>query len=217
MSLSLPEPEVSLGAGLLLGVKQALGTDLEADFRTAGIIHIVVLSGYNLMLVGIFISFLLSFFLSQRPRLICSMVAIVIFAILVGLSATVVRATIMALLMLFAGTSGKRYLVLRALMFAGLVMLLINPLLLVHDVGFQLSFMATLGLIVIAPLLQDKLASLPWQRVIKEYLLPTLATQIMVLPILLYQIGQFSVGCHITTFYSNALLICLTTQKSRNI
>lgn len=193
LSLSLPEPEVSLGDGLLLGVKQALGTELESDFRTAGIIHIVVLSGYNLMLVGLFISYLLSFFLSQRPRLICGMVAIVLFAILVGLSATVVRATVMALLTLLSGVIGKRYQVLRSLLFAGFIMLVINPLLLVHDVGFQLSFMATLGLIVISPLLQKKLSKLPLQGIIKNYLLPTLATQIMVLPILLYQMGQFSV------------------------
>ena len=193
MQTYVPEPEVGLGAGLLLGVKSGLGDELEDDFRTTGIIHIVVLSGANIMLVVIFVMYLLALILPVRPRAVAGIVAIVLFALLVGLSATVVRASIMAALILCALLFGRRYDIMRALCLAGLCMVMINPLILVYDVGFQLSFLATLGLIVVAPQFETMLAGVSsWFR-LKEFFVATMATQIMILPLLLFQIGQFSV------------------------
>lgn len=192
IQLAIAEPEVGLGAGLLLGVKSSLGDELEDAFRATGIIHIVVLSGANIMLVVLFVMYLLSLFLPVRPRVIVGIITIILFALLVGLSATVVRASVMAVLVLLALGLGRHYAILRALFFAGFCMLLINPLLLVYDVGFQLSFLATLGLIVAAPQFETMLASVPSPFKIKDYFLATMATQIMILPLLLYQIGQFS-------------------------
>ncbi len=88
MQSFIPEPEVGLGAGLLLGVKSSLGDDLEDDFRTTGIIHIVVLSGANIMLVVLFVMYVLGLMLPVRPRALVGIIAIVLFALLVGLSAT---------------------------------------------------------------------------------------------------------------------------------
>jgi len=187
----IPEPEIGLGIGLLLGVKSALGDEIETDFRKTGIIHIVVLSGYNVMLVVAFILFFLSFLLPIKWRLVFGLLAIVCFALLVGLSATVVRASIMAGLVLFAQSFGKKYDVLRALFIAGLIMLLINPYLLIYDIGFQLSFMATLGLILVVPHFESTVVNKKLVSV-REFFLATLATQIAVLPLLLYQIGEIS-------------------------
>lgn len=193
MQTYIPEPEVGLGAGLLLGVKSGLGEELEDDFRTTGIIHIVVLSGANIMLVVIFVMYMLGLVLPVRSRAVVGVVAIALFALLVGLSATVVRASIMAALILLALLLGRKYDIVRALVFAGGVMIMINPLLLVYDVGFQLSFLATLGLIVVAPQFETILSGVsPWFR-LKEFFIATLATQIAILPLLLFQIGQFSV------------------------
>jgi competence protein ComEC len=189
----IPEPEVGLGAGLLLGIKSSLGDELEDAFRTTGIIHIVVLSGTNIMLVVIFVMYVLALFFPVRPRAVIGMVAIILFALLVGLSATVVRASIMASLILLALFLGRHYVIMRALFFAGALMLLIDPLLLVYDVGFQLSFLATLGLILVAPQFELFLSGVSSKFKLKEYFLATVATQIAILPLLLYQIGQFSV------------------------
>ncbi len=189
---TITEPAVGLGEGLLLGVKQALGEDLEDAFRETGIIHIVVLSGYNVMLVVAFVMYVLGYFLSLRPRIVVGIVAIVMFALLVGLSATVVRASIMASILLIAQATGRMYLVLRVLFFAGFVMLLFNPLLLIYDVGFQLSFLATLGLILLAPILEQYFSKVPSFAGMRLFLVATIATQIAVLPLLLYQIGQLS-------------------------
>jgi competence protein ComEC len=189
---SLGEPYAGLGAGLLLGVKQALGDELEASFRTAGLIHIVVLSGYNIMLVVAFVMYLLSFFFRKRMRIIVGMVAIVGFALMVGLSATVVRASVMAVLLLTAEAFGRTYDVTRSLLFAGAVMVFLNPYLLLYDIGFQLSFMATLGLVLFLPRFEAMVAE-GGSITIREYLFSTVATQIAVLPLLLYHIGEVSI------------------------
>lgn len=187
----IKEPDAGLAEGLLLGMKQSLGDKLEKAFRQSGIIHIVVLSGYNVMLVVAFFSF----FLKRLPRLwrlLLGLIVISSFALLVGLSATVVRASLMAVLVLIANTFSRSYDVMRALFFAGFVMLVLNPYLLLYDISFQLSFMATLGLILIAPRLETRLAEGHWFGA-KEFLLATVATQIAVLPLLLYHIGEVSI------------------------
>jgi competence protein ComEC len=191
LKLVIPEPQVGLANGLLLGVKSALGVDLEEDFRRTGIVHIVVLSGYNVMLVVAFIMFCLSFLLPFRLRIGVSILTIIAFALIVGLSATVVRASVMVVIFLISQVLGRRYDVFRSLLLAGTIMVLINPYLLIYDIGFQLSFMATLGLILIVPELES-LSITKDKFGLREYLLSTVSTQIAVLPLLMYHIGQVS-------------------------
>lgn len=188
----LSEPQSGLGIGLLLGVKRALGEELEEAFRRSGIIHIVVLSGYNVMLVVAFVLFILGTFLPFTARAVFGIIAIVLFALLVGLSPTVVRASIMAVLVLLAPLLGRRYDLLRALVVAGWGMILINPYILLYDVGFQLSFLATLGLILVAPQFELLLMKAPNTLKVREFFIATLATQVAVAPLLLYQIGELS-------------------------
>jgi len=189
----IAEPYAALANGLLLGMKEGLGESLERDFQKAGLTHIVVLSGYNVMLIVSFVTFLLAFVLPPRVRLVVGLVAIVSFALTVGLSATVVRASIMAALFLIAQTLGRSYDVLRALLIAGMVMVLINPYLLIYDVGFQLSFMATLGLILALPYFKAPGQPETIGLSIKGYFVSTIATQIAVLPLLMYHIGEVSI------------------------
>lgn len=191
LDLVFTEPAGALADGLLLGLNQGLGDKLETDFRRSGIIHIVVLSGYNVMLVVTFVMFLLAFLLSPKWRLLAGLLAIVSFVLIVGPSATVLRAGIMASLLLVAQTFGRTYDVLRALLIAGFVMLFINPYLLLFDIGFQLSFMATLGLIAALPWFDAK-AQPELLTSVRGYVVATVATQIAVLPLLMYHIGEVS-------------------------
>lgn len=188
----VPEPYVGLGEGVLLGVKRAMGKNLEETFRETGIIHIVVLSGYNIMIVVQSLLFVLSFFFFSKLRILIGMAFIIVFALLVGLSATVVRASVMAGLLLLAQGTQRTYVVLRALILAGIGMLLLNPYLLVFDPGFQLSFLATLGLVLLSPHFEAALSRVPQIIGIRGFITATLSTQIFVLPILLYQMGTFS-------------------------
>ena len=189
---SISSPQVDLGVGLLLGVKQALGDELETAFRQTGIIHIVVLSGYNVMLVVGFFWWLSSWVLPLRGRILFGLVGITLFALLVGLSATVVRASIMAAILLIGKLIGRTYDVLRALLFAALIMVLINPYILLYDIGFQLSFMATLGLVLVLPQFESTLATHSTKLRFKDLFLATVVTQIFVLPLLMYHIGEVS-------------------------
>lgn len=189
---ALPEPHAGLGEGMLLGIKRALGKDLEDTFRETGIIHIVVLSGYNIMIVVECLLFFLSFFFFPRTRMIVGIAGIILFALLVGLSATVVRASVMAGLLLVARGTGRIYTALRALILAGIIMLIHNPYLLVHDPGFQLSFLATLGLILFSPHVEKHLTLVPEKFGLRMVTTATIATQIAVLPLLLYQMGMVS-------------------------
>ena len=190
---AIPEPAAGLGAGLLLGVRSALGTTLENDFRTTGVVHIIVLSGYNISLVVTFFMYVFSFLLPYRWRLVFGLVAVTSFALIVGLSATVVRASIMAGTLLFLQWHGNTYHVMRALFLAAFIMLLLNPYLLLFDPGFQLSFVATLALILVAPHVERYLTWIPTWRNLREFVTATIATQLFVTPLLLYLIGQFSV------------------------
>lgn len=188
IELAINEPAAGLGKGLLLGVKQGLGKELSEIFRTAGIVHIVVLSGYNIMLVISFTMFCLRG-VPRQARLMTAFIGVVSFALLVGLSATVVRASIMAGLFLIASYFYRTYDLTRSLLFAGALMVFVSPFLLLYDIGFQLSFMATLGLILVAPKVELLLGG---SIGFKEYLIATIATQIAVLPLLLFYMGEVS-------------------------
>lgn len=187
----LSEPYASLLSGLLLGGKQSLGKELLDQFKIVGLIHIVVLSGYNITLVGDAILRLFSF-LPRVFALSASVVSIVLFAIMTGAGATVVRASVMALIALYARTHGRIYAMSRALLFAGFLMVLHNPHILLFDTSFQLSFLATLGLILLSPIFKEKLSFVTERFLFREIVASTLATQIFVLPLLLYNTGALS-------------------------
>jgi competence protein ComEC len=111
---------------------------------------------------------------------------------MVGGGATVVRGSVMAVLGLLAVYVSRTYIVVRGLALAGFCMVLWNPFVLVYDSGFQLSYMATLGLILGAPLFARHLERIPNTFQVREILSATLATQLAVLPLLIYHIGTVS-------------------------
>lgn len=191
LSQALPEPHASLAGGLILGGKQGLGKELLDDFIVVGLVHIVVLSGYNVMIVAEFVLRLCGI-VSRRFATIGATVAIALFVIIAGAGSASIRAGAMAGIALFARATGRTYDAFRALVVAGLLMIAWNPYTLVYDYGFQLSFIATLGLIFGAPIIEKHFSWLG-QRFMREILSATISAQIAVLPLLLYQNGLFSV------------------------
>jgi competence protein ComEC len=175
---------------MLIGEKHALPQTILDDFKQAGVIHLVVLSGYNIALVSQFFIKIFSF-LPILYRTSMGGVAIILFVLMTGGGASVIRAAVMALIALLGIATGRTYDAGRALFVAGFLMLLENPNVLIFDPSFQLSFLATLGLIYLTPLISARLARLRlvWLR---ELLSQTLATQIAVLPLLIYMSGSVS-------------------------
>lgn len=200
----LPEPESALAEGLLLGGGHSLGDEWTTRFRDVGLIHIVVLSGYNMTIVAewLAVSFL---FLGFYPSIAVASIGIVLFTLMTGAGATVVRAAIMALLVLLARLTGRNYDVGRGLLFAGVMMVIFDPGILVHDPSFQLSFLAALGLLYITPLLKPYLRGLQRFPILEEVVVSTIATQALVLPLLIYQTGIVS----LIALFSNILVLPL--------
>ncbi|MEX0933196.1 MAG: ComEC/Rec2 family competence protein [Candidatus Paceibacterota bacterium] len=186
----ISDPSVSLLGGLTVGTKQSLGEGLENDFRTTGIIHIVVLSGYNVIIVAETIMRSLRP-LPLRARLSASILAIGFFVILVGAGSTVVRAALMAVVALLVRASGRIAVGLQLLLLAGVSMLIANPTLLLHDPSFQLSFVATLGLILFSKPLENLFYWIR-NRGFREITTATVSTQIAVFPLLMYLMGEIS-------------------------
>ena len=189
---ALGEPHAALASGLVVGEKAALGKDLLSDFRTVGLIHIVVLSGYNITVVGDALRRILSF-LPRVWGISVGGIGIALFGVLVGGGATVVRSCFMASVALSADLIRREYNVSRALIFAALLMLIQNPMILLYDPSFQLSFLATLGLILLASPIERKLGLIPEKLGMRGIVASTIATQIFVSPYILYMMGQISI------------------------
>lgn len=187
-----PQPESGLLAGILFGKKDALDEKTNEQFRRVGLMHIVVLSGYNVSLVITLVMKLL-YFLPLRIRSLLAVVGIIGFALLVGAGPTVVRASIMALFIVLSENIGRRYNVKRGLIAAGLIMVLVNPWILLFDISFQLSFLATYGLITFSPFFEKWLHWIPSFLELRASAVATLSAQIIVTPLLLYAIGDLSI------------------------
>ncbi|KKW22349.1 MAG: internalization-related competence protein ComEC/Rec2 protein [Parcubacteria group bacterium GW2011_GWA2_51_12] len=187
----LPEPHNALAQGLLLGEKRALPEDLQNALILAGVSHIVVISGYNISIItrnilrtrawwGVSIAFWLS------------LATVGAFVVLTGAEASVIRAAVMGMLLVFALNVGRLYHSVNSLVLAGTVMVAINPKILYFDIGFQLSFLATLGLIYLSPILEKWFYRLPDVLGLRTNLVATLAAQAFTLPLLIFYFERIS-------------------------
>jgi competence protein ComEC len=192
LSATLPEPYASLAGGVVIGGKSGLGKELQDAFVRSGLVQIIVLSGYNVMIVAEWIMTMLSSVrISRRWSSLAGSIAILLFVGIAGASATALRAMFMAFIALFARATGRTYAAGRALLFVVLLMLVWNPLYLAFDPGFGLSVVATAGLIWLAPTIEMLLARMK-NAAWRDMLATTLAAQIAVLPLLLYDTGNLS-------------------------
>lgn len=190
----LPVPVAGLAAGMLIGERSGLPADLSADFRATGTAHLLVVSGSNMALVTGFLAGL-GAGLGGRARGIWALVtlaAVAGYAFLVGGDPAVVRAAIMGGLAVAALAVGRRADPLLALILAAAVMAGLQPSVL-GDLGFRLSFLATLGLVLVVPPVATRLAAWPRPaRLAAEALAATLAAQVAVEPLLAHATGQLT-------------------------
>lgn len=208
-----PDPESSLLAGILLGVDTGLTQELQLAFKNTGTAHIIAISGFNISIIaGLFVT-LFSRILGPRRGALLAVIGIIFYTILVGGDAAVVRAAIMGGLALFARQIGRRQAALNTLLAVALLMCLWNPLY-IWDVGFQLSFFATLGLILYAePFSQFAIrlitkyfptsAAEKFAALFSDFVLLTLAAQLTTIPIMAYQFKRIS----LVSFIANPFIL----------
>ena len=198
------DPEASLLAGILLGVDSALPNALQQAYKDPCTALIIAISGFNISIIaGIFFS-LFSRVLGQRRGAVVAILGIAFYTFLVGANAAVVRAALMGTLSLFAMQFGRRQQGLNTLAFVAALMAIWNPLI-IWDAGFQLSFFATLGLVLYGEPFQQAAerfvtrffpASNAQQiaKLLGDYVLLTLAAQLTTLPIMAFQFKQISLA-----------------------
>lgn len=185
----LGEPAAGIALGLLIGARASIPREILDDFQQTGLTHILAISGYNITLI-INVFALIMGGAGRRSRFWVTFLMIFCFAVLTGLSASVVRASIMGGLAVFAAYLGRKGSGLQMLLFSGFLMVAANPLILLRDISFQLSFLSTAGLLILLPLMEDKFAGLP--PVIGESLSVTLAVTVFTTPIILMNFARFS-------------------------
>jgi len=192
----IPQPEGALADGLLFGGNSELSKEIQNDFSRTGMTHIVAVSGYNVTIIAEYLIILgIALGLWRKKAIWFAIIGIILFVIMSGLPASAVRAGVMGGTLLWAMKNGRLANCENAIIFAAAVMLFLNPLLLRWDVGFQLSFLATLGIVLSSPFWEKSFVKKHKALGISEAIAMSLSAQIFVLPIIAFNF-------HITSLVS---------------
>ena len=195
---ALPSQEASILLGMLLGGRAGMEDQQYLDFQKTGIIHLFSVGGLHVAFLLLLVEWLHSLFgASRRTKLASGVAVLMIYATMIGWPAPVVRAVIMAVLCMVAYYSGRETNPLNFLAMAGIVLMLIDP----HNLfslSFQLTFMATWGLVYLFPLLRKRW---PVNSLCKDLLLLPLAAELAVLPLVAYHFNLFSPVSIITNIF----------------
>src|SRR5579885_2572489 len=209
ISHALPEPEASLLIGILLGLKTTVLRDQYALFQASGTVHLIVASGVKVTVLCGLLAAVANRLVGRRWALALLLLGILMYTLLSGASPSAIRAGIMGMLLVIAPRLGRAYNVYTALALAALLISVWSPYVL-WDVGFQLTLLGTLGIVLLAPLLARWLARslerLPGGRMGAGCLAVTSAAQLATLPIQAVNVGQLSLIAPLTNLLIAPLL-----------
>jgi competence protein ComEC len=187
-------PASSLASGMLFGVT-SMSDDLLQAFRTAGLSHIIVLSGFNIVIVITSILFVLQF-LPLFLRIAFASLSVIVFVVMVGGSTSVVRATLMAFIALLATALGRAYVARQALILSLFLIIMYEPYSLKYDTSLHLSFLATMGLVYMSDsfsFVVSKYFGWVSSASLRELLTTTFSAYVATLPYCMYAFGSVSV------------------------
>lgn len=186
------EPQVSLLAGILLGEDRVFSEEFEKYVRNSGTSHIVAASGYNITILILMVDKVFQF-LDKKKRNILSLLIIWSFCLMSGLSASITRASIMGSLTLIGKLFGRYQSIHRSLVIGIWLFIFFSPVI-IFDVGFQLSILATVGLIYLSPSIENFLdkKKINEGSMFKEYTLTTISCTLSTLPVSISSFGTFS-------------------------
>lgn len=185
---TLSKNESALLIGIVFGIRQGMDKELMDSLRSVGVLHVIAASGANVSMVGGFLLVFFGAFLKRQTAVICACLAILFYALFSGFEASIVRAALMAIVAYSATIFGRQNYPLITITLVAFLMLFYNPLLL-GDIGFQLSFMSTLGIVYVKPILGMVLSK---PKLVIEDITTTLAAQIASLPILVVAFSSYS-------------------------
>lgn len=192
-------PKNYIVGAMILGDKSRMPDSLKEDLNKTGLRHITAISGMHIIIWFSILTSLFSCFLSSKKSVLTAFLILFFFLIMVGFPVSGVRAGLMALSINAGKILGRKGSSIRLLVFVAFLMLVFNPLLLLYDAGFQLSFLASAGIIYFKNPIGRILRKVPF----KEILAMTLSAQIFTLPILIYNFGKIS----LVALLSNVLVV----------
>lgn len=187
------EPYAGLLGGILYGARAGVSARLLTDFQRTGLSHVMAISGYNITIMVTALSILMVYAGVRRQHAFWILTGmLILFVIFTGASASVVRAGVMGFLVLLARQMGRASAITRVLVLSASVLVIFNPRIIMYDVGFQLSYLSTVGLVYGLPILENFFERVPEMFGLKEITLSTAAALIATTPLILYQFGRFS-------------------------
>lgn len=188
---ALPEPIASFGMGLLVGQRSTLPQHTQETLKMVGLMHIVAVSGYNLTIILNSARRVLQKY-SKRLTVFVAITLMSAFLLCTGMSASIVRATVVSTLGLVAWYVGRRVRPELLILLAAAITAGVYPVYLWSDIGWWLSFLAFYGVLVLAPLF----TALIWRKsnpsVVIMIAIETLCAELMTIPLILYIFGQVS-------------------------
>ncbi len=191
MNEFFPHNESIFLAGILLGARESIDTDILNSFNNAGLTHVIAVSGFNITILLLFFWFLFSY-TPPLFRIILLGGIITFFVFLVWFSPSVLRAAFMWIIAYIVTLSWRQVNVYALLSFVLLGFVLYNPLSLLCDISLQLSFLAVLGVILFYALFEKVFFFLPKFFALRESIVMTLSATITTLPIMLLNFWKFS-------------------------
>lgn len=189
MRNALPEPSASFALGLLLGTRGLIPKDVQDMLTTVGLTHLIAVSGYNLtILINAARKPLRN--VSKFLALVTPLWLIFVFMLLTGFSASIVRAAIVSSMSLLAAYYGRTYKPMVLIMLSAVITLAYNPAYLWSDAGWQLSFLAFYGILIIGPLLEQQFKA---QKMIPKLIIESMSAYIITLPLIMGLFGNISI------------------------
>lgn len=187
---SLSWRDAGLLLGLTIGDERLIPNEVIEDFRATSLSHLTAVSGANVaMVLGALIVILRAFGASKRSQIILGIGTVIFFAVITRWEPSVLRATVMSVVGLSVFWFGRRTSPMSALVLTFLLLAAVDPFLL-WSIGFQLSFAAASGIILLTPIFLDRLKR--WPRILREALSVGLGAQIAVTPLLAFHFGRLS-------------------------
>ena len=194
-------PASVLASGMLFGVS-SIQSELSQTFRTAGLSHIIVLSGFNIVIVISSILFVLGF-LPLILRILFASTSVIFFVMMVGGSPSVIRATLMAFIALLALMVGRLYVARQALIISLFAIVMYEPYALMHDVSLHLSFLATVGLVYMSEPLELFFTKYMTHVTssLREIFITTMSAYFATLPYVMYTFGSVSMYAFVANIF----------------
>lgn len=199
----LPKETSGLCLGMLIGETSGIEENMQEDFRDSNLSHILAVSGANVSYIIVSITYIFNkMYLRKRLSKIISIILLILFMLLTGCTSSVNRACIMAILMLIAELLYRKSDVYNNLAISALILLIINPYSLL-DIGFQLSYMGTIGIVF----LHDKIGNFIKinNKIVKyffEMIAVTTCANLAIIPIMMFHFNTIS----LTFYFSNIIV-----------